>query len=77
MGRVVVDRADNYAPRPRRSRTKRSALELSSVVAGFQVFHFSGAARFDPIWKMIEFGEFAYWSDSGKFKSSVMGRFPY
>src|ERR1700676_3884401 len=73
MRRVVVDRADDYASRPRCGRAERGALELSRVVAGFHVFHFSGVSGFDPIWKMIELGEVADRGDPCQFEACPVG----
>ncbi len=68
MRRVVVDGADDYAPRPRSGRPKRSALELPSFIAGLHVFHLTSMSGRDPFRVMFQLHEVADWGDSGQLK---------
>ena len=55
------------ARKPGRVSTRIGDLggELARVVAGFHVFHLAGMPSFDPLCKVIEFGEVADWGDTG------------
>ena len=73
MIRVVVDGADDHASRPRSNVRQRRALEIAAVVAGFEIFHFSGVAGCDPGGKMIEFRRVGSRSDARQIKSGLLG----
>lgn len=75
MRRVVVDRANNHASRPWCHRPKRSASELSSLVACLHIFHLSGVSRFDPIRKVVQLKEVADRGNPSQFKPCLVGRF--
>ena len=72
MGRVVVDGADDDAPRPGSGGPKRSALELPSLVAGLHVFHLTGMSGCDPLWKMFQLGEVANRGDPSQLKPCLV-----
>src|SRR5579862_1431769 len=71
---VVVDRADNDALGPGSDMRQGSPLQLSVLIASFQVLHLAGVARINPLREGCKFAGVGDRGNSGEVKSSVTGR---
>ena len=75
IGRVVIDRTNNHAPRPRHSHPQRSPLQCSSIVARLQITHFPSPPTGNPFLKLPMLGKVADRRNPSEIKSRRSRRF--